>query len=468
MTDAILIVGGGIAGLHAALQCADAGARVTVVEQGPVVGGRLAAPMTRATAIGNRVEGLEIPLFAALADNANIDILTQATLERISGGPGNFDATIRERARFVTDACTRCKLCHTACPVVRSNDYDAGLTFRKAIYTPIAETLPAPYVIDIDSCLNTPPNYLPCNRCVEVCDDNAIFFDLPLQTLHERHVGAIILSPGFKIEDSAAYAELGYGTHPDIVTSEELQRLMETPGPTGGYASRPSDEGYPDSVLLVLDQLSRFAFYIVASQVRQLLEQDVNNVSILVLSQPNSDNACVEAKQFADTAGITLQWGTKFTVDETNDTAVSVSFEDFTAQRFVKESYDMLVLCTDVEPPDSLVELARTADVELANNGYIRATEYNGVEIATSRPGIFVAGCASGAKNIRDSIVDAQGSAAAALTELDPRLLNGEVSSTAVTGQTEAVTPDASADLQGRIESALYALLHRPGEQGDG
>ena len=468
MTDAILIVGGGIAGLHAALQCADAGARVTVVEQGPVVGGRLAAPMTRATAIGNRAEGLEIPLFAALADNENIDILTQATLERISGGPGNFDATIRERARFVTDACTRCKLCHTVCPVVRSNDYDAGLTFRKAIYTPIAETLPAPYVIDIDSCLNTPPNYLPCNRCVEVCDDNAIFFDLPLQTLHERHVGAIILAPGFKIEDSAAYAELGYGAHPDIVTSAELQRLLESPGPTGGYASRPSNEDYPDSVLLVLDQLSRFAFYIVASQVRQLLEQDIDNVSILVLSQPNSDNACVEAKQFADAAGITLQWGTKFAVDETNDTDVSVSFEEFTAQRFVKESYNMVVLCTDVEPPDGLVELARTADVELADNGYIRATEYNGVAIATSRPGIFVAGCASGAKNIRDSIFDAQEGAAAALTELDPRLLNGEVSSTAVTEQAKAATPDASADLQGQIESALYALLDQPSEQGDG
>lgn len=468
MTDSVLIVGGGIAGLHAALRCADAGARATVVEHGPVVGGRLAAPMTRATAIGNRAEGLEVPLFAALADNDNIDILTHATLERISGGPGNFDATIRERARFVTDACTRCKLCHTACPVVRSNDYDAGLTFRKAIYTPMAETLPAPYVIDIDSCLNTPPNYLPCNRCVEVCDDNAIFFDLPLETVHERHVGAVILAPGFQVEDSAAYEELGYGVHPDIVTSAELQRLLESPGPTGGYASRPSNEEYPDSVLLVLDRMSRFAFYIVASQVRQLLEQDIDNITVLVLSQPSSDDACVAAKQFADATGIALRWGAMLTLDVANDDAVGASFEEFTAQRVAKESYDMVVLCTDVEPPDSLAELAQTADVELLDDGYIRSSDNNGISIATSRPGIFVAGCASGAKNIKYSLTDAKAAAGAALAELDPRLLNSEIPATPSNEQIGVPTPDTGPDLQGQIENLLYALLDRSGEQGDG
>ena len=215
--------------------------------------------------------------------------------------------------------------------------------------------------------------------------------------------------------------------------------------------------------MLVLDEMSRFGFYIVASQVRQLLEQDIDKVSVLVLSQPTSDDARLEAKHFAESAGIALQWGTMFALDGVNNGAVSISYEEFTAQRFVKKSYDLVVLCTDVEPPDGLVELAQTADVELADNGYIRGTEYNGVRIATSRPGIFVAGCASGAKNIGDSIADAKVAAGAALAKLDPRLLNGEVSATAEPDQAAAVTADATPDLQGQIESLLYALLDRPG-----
>jgi len=197
VTDSILIVGAGVAGLHAAMECANAGAHAIVVEQGPVVGGKLAATMTKASAIGDRAEGVSVPLFEALADNENIEIITLANLENIEGRPGNFTVSIRERARFVTDACTRCKLCRAACPVVRANEFDAGLTYRKAIYAPMAETLPGAWVIDIQSCLNTPPNYLPCNRCVDVCADDAIHFDMPLDTVHQRVVGAVILAPGF-------------------------------------------------------------------------------------------------------------------------------------------------------------------------------------------------------------------------------------------------------------------------------
>src|SRR3989304_2066948 len=137
MTDSILIVGGGVAGLHAAMQCAGSGARVIVAERGPVVGGKVAATMAEPSAIGDRSEGTRTPLFEALKDNENIEIITLAKLESIDGRPGNFTVSIRQQARFVTDACTRCKNCHTVCPVVLPNEADAGLTFRKAIYTPM-------------------------------------------------------------------------------------------------------------------------------------------------------------------------------------------------------------------------------------------------------------------------------------------------------------------------------------------
>ena len=463
MTDSILVVGGGVAGLSAALECAAGGARVTVVERGPILGGRLAAPMTAENSIGDRAEGDKLPLLAAIEGSDKIEVLTNATLEQVEGGPGNFDVSIRECARFVTDACTRCKLCHTACPVVKANEYDAGLTFRKAIYTPMAETMPAAYVIDIESCLNTPPNYLPCNRCVEVCDDDAIHFDQALETIQDRHVGAVILAPGFRLEDNDAYAELGYGTHPDIVTSAELQRLMETPGPTGGYATRPSNEEYPESVLLVIDNLSRFALYIVASQTRQLLEQDVGTVAILILAQPGSGAEALKAQEFASTSGVSLYWGTVFSADATDDLKLEVSFEDLSSHRFVKQVYELVVLCTDVQPAVGIADLARVTDIEVSDAGYLRAEQSNGVSIATSRPGVFLAGCASGPKNIKESIAEASAAAKAALGQLDPRLLDASAAAEArpATGKDDKPVP--SDDLQHQIEGLLYALLDRSG-----
>ena len=467
MTDSILIIGSGVAGLHAAMECAGAGARAVVVEREPIIGGRLAAALTAATAMGDRAEGVPTPLLANVMENENIEIITLGELESIEGRPGYFTVSIRERARYVTDACTRCKLCHTACPVVQPNEFDAGLTFRKAIYTPMAETVPEAYVIDIEDCLNTPPNYQPCQRCVEVCDDNAIFFNL-VDTVHERQVGAVILATGFRIEDNAAYAEFGYGTHPDIVTSAELQRLMESPGPTGGFASKPSNEEYPDSVLLVLDNLSPFALYIVASQAHQLVEQDVDTVAVLVLSQLNQDTDRANIRGLAEKTGINVRGGATLKVAPTTDNTLDVSYEDFSQNRFVRETYDMVVLCSDVEPADGLDQLARCADVELNGNGYVAVDAADENAIATSRPGVFVAGCASGPINVKQSISTARAAAKAAVSLLDQRLLQpGEPqepasSPTEPLASTRPPPPDLSENEQrARIEQMLYALLDK-------
>jgi len=465
MTDSILIVGSGIAGLHAAMECADAGARAIVIEREPIVGGKLAATMTEAAAIGDRAEDVRTPLFTAVADNEKIEIITLANLQNIEGRPGNFTVSIRERARFVTDACTRCKLCRVVCPVVLANEFDAGLTYRKAIYTPMSETMPEAWVIDIENCLNTPPNYQPCQRCVEVCEDDAIFFNL-VDKLHERHVGAVILAPGFQIEGGAAYREFGYGSHADIVTSAELQRLMESPGPTGGFASKPSNEEYPDSVLLVLDNLSPFALYIVASQVHQLLEQDIETVTVLILSQLTRDSELANVKQLAEKTGVQVRWGATFKVDPTPDNTLAVSYEDFSENRYVQETYDMVVLCSDVEPAGGLDALAESVDIKLADNGYIAVIGEDRPGITTSQPGIFVAGCASGPRNIKDSIATARAAAVAALDTLDQRLLRSDddpqptAEGTGPVMAPTAASPDLSENEQrARIEQLLYALL---------
>ncbi|MGI9205175.1 MAG: FAD-dependent oxidoreductase [Woeseiaceae bacterium] len=455
MTDSVLIVGGGVAGLAAAQHIAASGAHAIVVEREPVVGGRLAAPMTKSQAIGNRADGETIPLFEALAANDSIEIITNATLESIDGRAGNFTTSIRKRARFVTDACTRCKLCHGVCPVVLPNAFDAGLTFRKAIYTPMLTTLPEAWVIDIENCLNTPPNYLPCNRCVDVCDDDAIHFDEALESVEERQVGAIIMAPGMTTGNGEAFTELGYGAHPDIVTSAELQRLLESPGPTGGYASKPSDEEYPDRIMLVLDEPSPFALYIAASQAQQLVEQDIEQVSVLVLSQPASAHA---GEQLTQKTGIHVHWGAAFRVDPDADDGIGVSFEDFSEKKYVRKNTDMVVVYVDVSPPADLGNLASTAGIDIAANGYLQVTDASGSSIETSRMGIYAAGCGSGPKNIRDSVADARAAGDAALTTLNPLLLD---SVTDEPGQESTPAPDE--ELRAQIEQLLHALISQPG-----
>ena len=450
MTDTILIVGGGVAGLHAAKICADAGAHALVVEREPVVGGRLAAAMSGDDSIGDRAEGTPIASLDSIASAENVEIRTISSLDGLTGRPGNFMATIRTKARFVTDACTECALCRAVCPVVLANEFDAGLSYRKAIYSPLPETLPSEWVVDIENCLNTPPNYLPCNRCIEACEDDAIHFDMPLESLTERPVGAVILASGFELADDAGLETLGYGAHPDVVTSAELQRLLESPGPTGGYATRPSNEEYPDSVLLVLDTMSPFALYVVASQVNQLLAQDVGRVSLLLIAPLRKADEYADAQRLIDEAGIEVRHGAMLEVAASDGGELEISFEDVSDRKFVREQWDMLALCSDVRPSDGAEALASAVGAELGADGYFPAEP---------APGISVAGCASGPANIKESLASAERAASTALACLDPRLLRDGYEPL---GTQEPVEASAEGDGRRRqIEVALYALLDR-------
>ena len=153
--------------------------------------------------------------------------------------------TIRQAAGFVGTECTRCGECETVCPVVLPNEFDAAMASRKAVYTPFPQAVPGAYVIDIEHCLNEPPNYWPCHRCSDVCPPSCIDFSMPLEQRIERRAGAIIVSAGFNTMDASLLSEYGYGTHPDILTAMEFERLLTSAGPTGGDIVRPSDGSHP-------------------------------------------------------------------------------------------------------------------------------------------------------------------------------------------------------------------------------
>lgn len=458
MTDSILVVGGGIAGLTAAIECAEAGASVVVVEQDAIIGGRLAAAMIRRSSIGDTFDGVRIPKVDTLESTEGIEFLTLAEVKDIQGRPGNFDVSIGQRARFVTDDCTRCNHCRPVCPVVRPNEHDAGLNYRKAIYAPLPETLPQEFLIDIDACLNKPPNYLPCNRCTEVCDDDAIFFDVPLEEILERHVGAVIVTTGLESMSTAGTDRPFFGEHPDIVTTSEMERLLVAPGPTGGFAAKPSNEEYPHSVLVVLDELVPVAEHMACSQVHRLVEQDVEETAVLVTTQPAKDDLARLAEALPQ--GVAINAGLLQKVETADDQRIAVTYAEFSGSRVPEEHYDMVVLGSAPQPSPKLPDLAEVLDIERTGSGFVARPDPEAI-CATSRAGIYVAGCAGGPAVLSDVAEQAALAASAALTHLDPRLLaEGRAPAASIAGDSRAEAP-TEPELRARIERALTQLLDR-------
>jgi heterodisulfide reductase subunit A len=379
------------------------GAQAIVLEQGPVVGGKRAAWLSGDS-------GLD-PRLAAVDDNESVEILTLAELESLSGEAGDFTATIGQRPRFVTADCTRCNHCVPVCPQVVANEYDVGLTFRKAIHSPRPEAIPESYVIDLDACLNVPPNYLPCQRCVEVCDDNAIFFDMPLRESLERRVGAVIVATGFACDSAAEKSvleEFGYGHHADVVSSVELQRLLEDPGPSGGFAVRPSDEEYPESVLMVLTRVSSSAAWVMSNQLRRLADQDVEDLAVLILAQPGELPELVDLQDALATTGAELRWGNWIGLQETGEGRLLARYAEFPAGGSREHQADMVVLSSEVHADAAAASLAEKLGLALDGQGYI----------TPSRPGIHVAGGALGTVGIEAGAEQAREAAREALLHL--------------------------------------------------
>ena len=176
----------------------------------------------------------------------NIELLTHSELEDISGYVGNFKARIRKKARYVDEeACVTCGECTTVCPVVVPDEFQMGLSSRKAIYIPFPQAVPSAYIISADDCLGDNP--IACGKCLEVCEKKCINFDQE-DELREIEVGAIIVATGMDVYDPTALDEYGYTRFANVVTSIEFERLISTGGPLEGHLGRPSDLKRPQRI----------------------------------------------------------------------------------------------------------------------------------------------------------------------------------------------------------------------------
>ncbi len=430
VSDSVLVIGGGIAGIQASLDLANAGARVFLVEREPTIGGKMAVLDKNFPTLDCSI-CIEAPKMSEVDLHPNIEVLSLAEVESLEGEPGDFRVQVRQKARFVTDECTRCGECTNVCPVVLPNEFDSGMAARKAIYTPIPQAVPGAYVIDMDHCLNDPPNYIPCVHCYEICPPKCIDFLMPRERRVTLEVGAIIVAAGYDTVDPWRLREFGYGKHPDILTALEFERLINSAGPTGGEIVRPSDGRHPNNILFVLcvgsrdrrffRYCSRFCCMYSIKHAYQALDHGIRDVIVLYMDVRAYGKGFDGFWERAREAGARFVRGRPARVEPNGAGQIRVVYEDTEWGVRVQQDFDMVVLATAVSPPAGLPELAQRLGVELDADGFIKALETQGGLVMTTRPGVYAAGCVAGPKDIPDSVSEGSGAAALALSHLTRR-----------------------------------------------
>ena len=436
-TTAVMVVGGGVGGMRAAVDLAEAGLKVYLVETMPWLGGRVAqlgymfpthdCVLCRGTS--DHGYGCTRPSISpALLDHnthPNIEILTNTDLINVAGNARDYTVTLHRRPTYVDAArCINCGLCAAACPVSLPSPFEMGLTARKAIYKMAPRALPDSYVVD------KVPRCETCRRCETVCPTQAVDLDEQEQE-SDLHVSAIILSMGYELADASEYEELGYGRFPNVIHSMQYERLASRSGPTEGVVMRPSDGERPQRIAWIQCVGSRDEKHpycssiccMYATKEAMLAKQRIPGVHCQVFMMDerafNKEfNAYYEQAQHQYGVEYTRCRISVITEDpETHDLLLRYPNED---GQVTENRFDMVVLSVGARPPEGARDLANLLGIELNPYGFCATDKFAPLE--TSRPGIYVCGTFSSPKEIAETILDSAGAAGDVM-----RLLSSEL-----------------------------------------
>ena len=431
----VMIVGGGIGGMRAALDLADAGLKVFLVEQTPCLGGRVAqlgfmfpqhdCVLCRGTpdhGYGCTRPSIS-PAYIQNNQHPNIEILTDTVVLDVEGQAGDFTVSLRQEPRYVESLkCINCGYCSKVCPVELPNEYQFGMASRKAAYKVATRAVPDTYVIDKGPYCDS------CGKCVEICPTHAIDLDQQPR-LYSISVGAIILALGFKIYDAHHLEELGYGRYPNVVEAMQYERLASRSGPTEGIITRPSDGKKPHSIAWLQcigsrDQENPFCSSICcmygtkeAMLAKQRLGEQTQ-CSVFIMDERAFNK---EYTAYFDKAR--SEHGVKYIRSRVSAIREDPLTRDLILQYadpngvIHHERYDMVILATGLQPPDSARHFTEMLDLELNEYGFCKTEKFT--PLTTTHSGVFVCGAFSTPKEISETIIDASGAAGEVM-----RLLN--------------------------------------------
>ncbi len=397
----ILVVGGGISGLTTALEAAEAGCEVMLIEKSAYLGGRVAGFSQYFPKLCPPSCGLEIN-FKRLKNNPRVTVLTLAELESLSGSPGAYEAVIKISPRYVTEACTLCGDCSRECPTEIADEFNLAMSTTKAVRLPHRAAFPARYVLDRSACS------LDCRACVDACKYQAI--DLgQLPTKRTVHVGSVVFATGWAPYDATRIDNLGFGKYANVVTNVIFERLAAADGPTQGKLLRPSDGKEPRAVAFVQCAGSRDRNHLPycssvcctaslkqATYIRSRYPE--TKITMFYIDLRTSGHLEEFAAKVIAANGIELIKGKVGKLQEhpaTRDLLLTV--EDVLGGRKIMREYDLVILATGIVPQTG----GLPAGVTIDEFGFA----------VGGKPGIYAAGCVKRPAEVSASIRDATGAA---------------------------------------------------------
>ncbi|TFF84743.1 CoB--CoM heterodisulfide reductase iron-sulfur subunit A family protein [Candidatus Thorarchaeota archaeon] len=419
-----LIVGAGIAGISAALDLADAGFKVYLVEKEPSIGGKMAR-WDKTFPTLDCSSCILTPRMAEAGSHPNIELLTMAEVEDVQGYVGNFEVTIKQKPRYViADKCTSCGDCSDICPVDIPSEFDANLSYRKAIYIPFAQAVPSTYLLDMDNCLGV--DAVRCGKCKDACEAEAINYD-DHEKLIRVDVGTIIVATGFDVFDATQKQEYGYGEFPNVVNMAEVERMLSSAGPTSGHVVRPADLQEPSRVVYIQcvgsrdertnKYCSRICCMTAIKQARMIRDKIGAEVYIFYIDLRTFGKGYEEFYEATADAGVTFIRGRVGEILEDDEThLLTVRGEDTLLGKPIQlNNVDLVVLSTGVVAPKSADRIAHILNLSLSPDGFLLEAHPKLRPVDSFNDGIFVAGMAQGPKDIPDTVAQAKAAAAGAM-----------------------------------------------------
>jgi heterodisulfide reductase subunit A len=418
-----LVVGGGVAGIQASLDLADSGYKVYLVEKEPSIGGRM-AQIDKTFPTMDCSICILAPKMSEVGRHPNIELLTLSEVESVEGYIGNFRVRVRKNPRYVTSECTSCGDCTKDCPQHIPNEFDLGLSTRKAIYSPFAQAVPATYVIDMKACLNK-YGIVACDRCYQACRHKCIDFS-QRQEILDLEVGTIIVCTGSDVYDPTPLTELGYGRFENVITSLEFERLINAGGPTGGRLIRPSDQTVPRSVafLQCIGSRSKRANPYCSNICCMNTIKDAllirehwpeTKLYIFYIDIRAFGKGFEDLLRRARREGVIFIRGIPGEILQDERTGnLKLIGENTLLSQLYQYEVDMVILSVGIEPRKDSAVLKRLLSIPSVADGFFMEAHPKLRPVDTPSGGIFLAGCAEGPKDIKDSVTQASAAASRA------------------------------------------------------
>ncbi|MGQ9746040.1 MAG: FAD-dependent oxidoreductase [Dissulfurimicrobium sp.] len=416
----VLVVGGGISGVQAALDLAESGYYVNLVERRPAIGGVM-SQLDKTFPTNDCSICILSPKLVECGRNLNINLLTLSELVSLEGEPGNFKAVVRQYPRYVDTAkCIACGLCAEKCPKKIKNEFNTGFSERKAVYLMYPQAVPLKYAIDPNECiwLKKPGR---CGACAKTCPSGAINFNDTAKD-HIFEVGSVVIAPGFSPFDPSVLDFTGYGRIPNVVTALEFERLLSPSGPCLGHMERPSDGKKPRRIAWLQCVGSRDTnrachgycssvccmYAIKQALIAKEHAGGALDPHIFFMDMRTHGKGFEAYYNRAMEEGIEFHRSRVHSVIPANEGGLLIRYAD-EAGGVHEEEFDLVVLSVGMELNHEAVSLMDRLGIEFNKDGFVFTTPFS--PVSTSRPGIFVCGAAQEPKDIPQSVMEASAAA---------------------------------------------------------